>query len=62
MKYAIEMYEGGRSVGCELFSERFDAAKRHAIKAVVDKCAERVEVRDDRGNLHFHYPRIMRAI
>jgi hypothetical protein len=61
MTYAIDLLERGRSAATEYWAGGFDAAKEHAENAILTGCAERVEIRDERGKLLFHYPRTMRA-
>lgn len=39
----------------------FESAKEHARTVVENGLADRVEIRDDGGNLVFHYPRTLRA-
>lgn len=42
-------------------NEPFDAIKSHAELHVKTGIADRVEVRNQAGELVFHYPRVMRS-
>jgi hypothetical protein len=60
MRYAIDLLENSRNVWTEFWPGSFDEAKEHAREAVKSGCAERAEIRDESGNLRFHFPRVTR--
>ena len=57
MPYNIIFKRGERELGKTPWNESFEKAKEHAIFYGKVHNADRVEIRDDDGNLVFQHPR-----
>jgi len=56
MAFTIKYYEAGRPTGDEHWTGIFGEARALAQNAVTTGAAEKVEIRDEAGQLIFQYP------